>query len=63
MTVFGCISDGSQSFTTGEVVRVQNSQKKAATVGRILHFCVQKASCASTLGMPECLCCTLCQQI
>ena len=42
--MFGRISDGSQSFTMGEVVRVQGTQKKAATVGRILHFYVQKAS-------------------
>ncbi len=59
VTVFGRISDGSQSFTTGEVVRVQNAQKKPATVGRILHFCVQKASCTYTNGSAYCSCCTL----
>lgn len=51
-TVFGRISDGSRSFKTGEVARVQNQQKKPATVGRILHFCVQKASCATTYDDP-----------
>ena len=43
-TVFGCIADGSQSFMSGKVVRVLNAHKKAATVGRILNFYVQKAS-------------------
>ena len=43
-TVFGRISDGSRSFVSNNIVRVLNGQKKAATVGRILHFYVQKAS-------------------
>ena len=57
-TVFERISDGSRTFKTGDVVRVQNQQKKPATVGRILHFCVQKASCTTPSIMVDQACCT-----
>lgn len=44
-TAFLRISDGSRSFQRGDCVRVQNANpKKAATVGRILHFYVQRVS-------------------
>ena len=44
-TVFERISDGTRCFEKGDLVRVQGQGKnKPPTVGRILHFYVQKAS-------------------
>ena len=56
-TVFGRISDGSHSYTKGVVVRVQNQLKKPATIGRILHFYIQKASQALNLKHGADTCC------